>query len=323
MCKIVALPVLCASTILAAAQRSFTFAYSLTVKDVPAVAHLVDIWLPVPHDDPFQSITNPRVDTPYHYEIATGAEQNPILHIRVAEPTMQVTPVMQVTVRFSAVRKEHIQPLPVAPVASDGLPAGVERHLKPDRLVPLDDTIRRWAREVVEAAGAKTDLEMARAIYNHVVATVKYDKSGKGWGNGDIYYACDARRGNCTDFHAIFIGYARAVGIPARFAIGFPLPADRGAGKIAGYHCWAEFYAAGIGWVPVDASEAAKNPARREYFFGAHDENRVEFSKGRDVQLAPQQQGAPLNYFVYPYVEVDGGKYTTVETSYSYTDGPI
>ena len=198
----------------------------------------------------------------------------------------------------------------------------MSRYLQPDRLVPLDDTIRKWAREVVDAAGAKTDLEMARAIYNHVVSTVKYDKSGKGWGNGDIYYACDARRGNCTDFHAIFIGYARAVGIPARFAIGFPLPADRGAGKIAGYHCWAEFYAKGIGWVPVDASEAAKNPAKREYFFGAHDENRIEFTKGRDILLAPKQQGAPLNYFVYPYVEVDGAKYTDLETSYSYQDRP-
>ena len=145
---------------------------------------------------------------------------------------------------------------------------------------------------------------MARAIYNHVVATVKYDKTGKGWGRGDIYYACDARRGNCTDFHAIFIGYARAMGIPARFAIGFPLPAERGAGKIAGYHCWAEFYAKGIGWVPVDASEAAKNPAKREYFFGAHDENRVELSKGRDVVLTPKQQGEPLNYFVYPYAKL-------------------
>ncbi|MGA2740296.1 MAG: transglutaminase domain-containing protein [Bryobacteraceae bacterium] len=142
---------------------------------------------------------------------------------------------------------------------------------------------------------------LARAIYNHVVATVKYDKTGKGWGNGDIYYACDA---------------------PARFAIGFPLPADRGAGKIAGYHCWAEFYAKGIGWVPVDASEAAKNPAKREYFFGAHDENRVELSKARDVMLTPAQQGAPLNYFVYPYVELDGGNYTAVDTSYAYKDLP-
>ena len=83
-------------------------------------------------------------------------------------------------------------------------------------------------------------------------------------------------------------------------------------GKIAGYPGWAEFYAKGIGWVPVDASEAAKNPARRECCFGAH-----------DVILAPRQQGAPLNYFVYPYVEPDGGKYTAVDTSCAYKDLPL
>jgi len=303
-------------------ERSFSFEYAVTVKDIPAGEHNLNVWLPVPHDDAFQRISELRVDDlPYRYEISTGSEGNHILHVHVAEAH---EPALTITMRFDAVRKEHIQPLtPASTAAGAAGPEDLQRYLKPDRLVPLDDTIRRWAREVVDAAGAKTDLEMARAIYNHVVATVKYDKTGKGWGNGDIYYACDARRGNCTDFHAIFIGYARAVGIPARFAIGFPLPAERGAGKISGYHCWAEFYAKGIGWVPVDASEAAKNPARREYFFGAHDENRVEFSKGRDVVLTPRQQGPPLNYFIYPYVELDGGKFSGVETSYSYKDMPL
>jgi hypothetical protein len=31
----------------------------------------------------------------------------------------------------------------------------------------------------------------------------------------------------------------------------------------------------------------------------------------------------PLNYFVYPYVEVDSGKYTADETTYSYTEVPL
>jgi transglutaminase-like putative cysteine protease len=194
------------------------------------------------------------------------------------------------------------------------------RWLQADRLVPLDDKIKTWALEVVEAAHAKTDLEKARAIYQHIVATVKYDKSGQGWGRGDIYYACDARRGNCTDFHAIFIGYCRALGIPARFAIGFPLPADRGAGQISGYHCWAEFYVKELGWVPVDASEAAKDPKRRDYFFGAHDENRVEFTRGRDLTLNPKQKDAALNYFIYPYAEVDGKPFSGVDRAFNYHD---
>ena len=200
-------------------------------------------------------------------------------------------------------------------------PAGELTYwLQPDRLVPLDNQIRTWASQVVEEAHANTDMEKARAIYNHIVATVKYDKTGKGWGRGDIYYACENRRGNCTDFHAIFIGYARALGIPARFAIGFPIPAEHGAGRIAGYHCWAEFYSKGVGWVPIDASEAAKDPSRREYFFGAHDENRVEFSLGRDLRLAPPQTGDPLNYFIFPYAEADGKPLAGIDQEVTYKD---
>jgi transglutaminase-like putative cysteine protease len=228
-----------------------------------------------------------------------------MLHVGIDEPKEST---FAIAMSLDATRTEHIQSrLFGGPaLAHDDDPKELAQYLKPDRLVPLDGQIRAWARGVVQKANAHTDLEMAHAIYNHVVSTVKYDKTGKGWGRGDIYYACQERRGNCTDFHAIFIGYSRAVGIPARFAIGFPLPSDRGQGKLAGYHCWAEFYAKGIGWVPVDASEAAKNPSKREYFFGAHDENRIEFSKGRDVMLTPRQKGDSLNYFIYPYTEIDG-----------------
>jgi len=275
--------------------RNFHLEYAATLKDLPAGAKHVDLWLPVPHDDEFQQIRNLKIESPVPYRIAVAADGNRILH---------ATGAVSIRLSFDATRIEH--------VLSHRADENVSQYLQPDRLVPIDDKIREWAREVVDQAHAHTQLEMARAIYNHVVATVKYDKTGKGWGRGDIYYACEARRGNCTDFHAIVIGYARAVGIPARFAIGFPLPADRGAGKIAGYHCWAELYIAGTGWVPVDASEAAKNPAKREYFFGAHDEDRIEFSKGRDLILTPRQQGEPLNYFVYPYAEVDGAPFAAV-----------
>jgi transglutaminase-like putative cysteine protease len=275
------------------------------------------LWVPVPQNDPYQKIENLRIDAPAGYKVSS-AEGNEMLHLGLDRPQLPY----HVKLSFDATREEHIQSrLFGGPaLAHDEDAKDLARYLRPDRLVPLDDQIRAWAREVVTKADAHTDLEMARAIYNHVITTVKYDKTGKGWGRGDIYYACEERRGNCTDFHAIFIGYERAMGIPARFAIGFPLPADRGEGQIAGYHCWAEFYAKGIGWVPVDASEAGKNPAKREYFFGTHDENRIELSKGRDLLLAPKQQGEPLNYFVYPYAEVDGKPFGGTELAVSYRD---
>ncbi len=302
-------------------ERGFHLEYKAFVEDIPPGVKRLDVWIPVPHEDAYQKIRNLRIDAPYPYRIATAAEGNRMLHLGVDHPGRSS---FSIAMNLDAVRIEHIQArLFEGPrISRDDDSKDLARYLKPDRLVPLDARIRAWARGVVEEAGAHTDLDMARAIYNHVVSTVKYDKTGKGWGRGDIYYACAARRGNCTDFHAIFIGYARAVGIPARFAIGFPLPSDRGAGQIAGYHCWAEFYAKGIGWTPVDASEAAKNPSKREYFFGAHDENRLELSRGRDVMLEPRQQGDPLNYFVYPYAEADGKPFSAIASEVSYRDTP-
>lgn len=300
-------------------SRSFHFEYAASVKDIPAGTRKLDLWLPVPHNDAFQTIKNLKVESPFPYDIATAPDGNQILHLKLDTPSAGA---FTVVMSLDAIRKEHIQSrlLYGSPLTQDEDPATLAQYLKPDRLVPIDDRIRSWALEVVEKANAHTDLEKIRAIYNHVVATVKYDKTGQGWGRGDIYYACDARRGNCTDFHAIVIGYARALGIPARFAIGFPLPADRGEGQIAGYHCWAEAYVKQIGWIPIDASEAAKNPARREYFFGAHDENRIEFSRGRDIILTPPQKGDPLNYFVYPYVEVDGKPFSGASSRTTYRD---
>jgi transglutaminase-like putative cysteine protease len=83
-----------------------------------------------------------------------------------------------------------------------------------------------------------------------------YDKSGEGWGRGDAVWGCDSKRGNCTDFHSVFIGMMRSSGIPARFEIGFPLPEGKTKGDIPDYHCGSEVYIQGIGWIPVDASEA-------------------------------------------------------------------
>ena len=69
--------------------------------------------------------------------------------------------------------------------------------------------------------------------------------------------------------------------------------------------------------MPVDASEGNKNPALRDYFFGAHDQNRVLFTVGRNLVL-PGMQGEPLNYFVYPYAEVDGIAYPGVTRRFAY-----
>lgn len=64
---------------------------------------------------------------------------------------------------------------------------------------------------------------------------------------------------------------------------------------------------------------ANKDPGRREYFFGARDENRVLLTVGRDLWF-PGMKGAPLNFFVYRHVEVDGVRHAKVERRFAYRD---
>lgn len=144
-----------------------------------------------------------------------------------------------------------------------------------------------------------------KALYDHVVGRMRYDKSGNGWGRGDAIYACDAHTGNCTDFHAYFIALARSIGIPARFAIGATIPADKNEGTIEGYHCWAEFLADGR-WVPVDISEAWKNRKLADYYFGHNPANRFELTKGRDLVVDPEPASGPINFLAYPLLEMNG-----------------
>lgn len=324
-------------------SRTFQLTCRATVPAPAASTKAVELWLPVPHSDKNQDVSELKIEAPGSYTIEADPYGNTMLHLRVAatkafRPGMTFNvenlskqldkvpnnPIAPFTVTLTAriTRREHLNLRATdasAPAETEAADPNLTRWLAPDRLVPLDAKIKALAQEVVDKAHATTPLAKARAIYEHVVSTVKYDKTGQGWGQGDIYYACDARRGNCTDFHAMFIGYCRALGIPARFSIGLPLPAQRGQGEVKGYHCWAEFFTPATGWVPVDASEAAKDPARRSYFFGAHDENRVEFTRGRDLVLVPRQASEPLNYFVYPYAEADG-KQVEVARTYTFED---
>jgi transglutaminase-like putative cysteine protease len=289
-------------------SRAFEFTYQVHGPPGSDAANTLHLWIPLPQADGYQEIRNLRIESPVHYATSHDPEYGNSF-AEFAPTPQQSSAGFDVTMSFVAVRHEHKVSRASFPAtkgaAAHAIPEReLQRYLEPDKLVPLNGVISQLAAE--RTAGDVDTLTIARHIYDYVAATMRYDKSGAGWGRGDAIWACTAKRGNCTDFHSLFIGMMRSKGIPARFEIGFPLPEGKNAGDIPGYHCWAEFYLKGVGWVPVDASEAWKNPAKRDYFFGAHDDNRVFFTYGRDIRLSSDQQGAPLNYFIYPYAEMGG-----------------
>ncbi len=196
--------------------------------------------------------------------------------------------------------------------------------LKPDAKVPVGGKPAQKLLAGKDLPGNKMGL--AKALYDIVNEHMVYAKKGTGWGEGDAVWACDSGYGNCTDFHSLFISLARTEKLPARFEMGFALPAQRGKGTIPGYHCWAEFSPDGKAWVPVDIAQAnqarSTNPKLGDYLFGNLTEDRVTFTVGRDINLVPQQAGPPLNYFIYPHVEVEGRTYPAakVQNTFTYQD---
>lgn len=44
------------------------------------------------------------------------------------------------------------------------------------------------------------------------------------------------------------------------------------------------------------------------------------FSTERDLELVPKQAGGPVNFLIYPYVEVDGKPYLKQARKFAFAD---
>jgi len=278
----------------------FEFVYRVKLPEIKGDARL---WIPLAKTDAFQTVTQEEVSIPIKWEKVQDRDYGNDIY--VLHPQSFDSGKM-IELRYLVVRKEK------AAYPSKGEDPG--RFLRPEKLVPLNKTFKTLAEQAT--AGKKDDVDRAKALYDHVLGRMRYDKSGTGCGRGDAIYACDSKTGNCSDFHAYFIALSRSVGIPARFAIGATIPAEKNEGSIEGYHCWAEFFADGR-WVPVDISEAWRNPQLADYYFGHHPANRFELTKGRDLIVDPAPATGPINFLAYPLLEMDG-KPVKPETSFAF-----
>ena len=293
--------------------RSFVFHYGAEIQGLKE-ADSVRVWMPIATSTDAQQVTIRDKSLGSNPQWAVDQYGNRT--VSFLAPPNQDTFKFQITYE---IRRKEVRSLATTP--GGGAQPLDDKALRPflraNKMVPIAGEPLKLLPNLL----AKQDpLDQARRIYNQVDALVKYDKSKPGYGNGDVLWVCDSRTGNCTDFHSLFISMARSQAIPARFEIGFPIGKDP-EGTVAGYHCWASFYHQGR-WIPVDISEADKHPEMKQYYFGNLTEDRVQFSIGRDLMLTPRQEGPPLNYFVYPYVEVDGktAPREQIQVQFSYRD---
>ncbi len=284
--------------------------------DFPALtgveADHLRVWIPYPAQTDHQKVLSADIDSPWPYKIHTDGFGNRVVYLEG-----RGVPNKPLVMRFT-VERWPSDGVRLNEIRAD-TPLDPKRYLHADKLIPLGGLIKQVAEQ--QSRGHKTEAEKIRAFYDYVVKTMRYNKDGTGWGRGDAVWACTNKRGNCTDFHSLFIGMARSENIPARFFIGFPIP-DAASGEIPGYHCWAEYYDRTRGWVPIDASEANKS-GQTDAYFGRLPNDRIQLTNGRDLTLVPPQQGAPLNYFIFPYAEADGKPLAKIPARFHFERLPI
>ncbi|HEY1586152.1 MAG TPA: hypothetical protein VGH63_10735, partial [Polyangia bacterium] len=140
------------------------------------VARAATVWVPLPSDDAWQTIRDLHVD---------GAPWERVYDPRWGNFAARLHPstAATISVRYEVTRKERV----AEPARATGQPApsGYAAWLAPDARVPLDARIRKIAADVT--AGRLTPLARARAVYDYVLTTMRYDKpagAGQRWGQG-------------------------------------------------------------------------------------------------------------------------------------------
>jgi len=252
------------------------------------------------------------------------------LAIVVAEFPADVKPSVTLTSRIATKNYEVDLSRPGNP-AIEKYPAS-EYFLRATKLMPTNGIVKNTAEEIT--AGRKTDLEKARAIYEWIVENTFRNPKTRGCGTGDIRYMLESKDlgGKCADLNALYVGLARAAGLPARDVYGIRVAKSELGYKSLGpsspnitraQHCRAEVYLREYGWVPVDPADVRKvvleeppgNRAldddlvksARSRLFGAWEMNWMAYNFAHDVTL-PGSKGGPIGFLMYPQAETAEGR---------------
>lgn len=215
---------------------------------------------------------------------------------------------------------------------------------KPSKLIRTDGIVATTSKGIV--MGYKTDVDKAQAIYEWIVDNTFRDPKVKGCGIGDISTMLQTGYlgGKCADLNALYVGLARAAGLPARDVYGVRVAASqefKSLGKaddISGaQHCRAEVYLNGFGWVPVDPADVRKvvleenlpgaplpldDPKvkkARAKLFGAWEMNWLPYNYAHDIKL-PNSNGPEIGFLMYPQSETANGRKDSLDPkNFSYT----
>ncbi|OBJ87422.1 hypothetical protein A9W97_17550 [Mycobacterium gordonae] len=285
-------------------QASYEIIDTVTATPPERATHRLNVWCPVVQDTTHQRVLDMEVRCGTGGDVAWQLTReaefgNLMLHIATTAShpiSVRIRHLVERPTMAAAVDPARARPLTT--------PELFTRTLQPEKHVDVDATTRDLATTIT---GEETNpLEQARRFYDYVTGAMTYNAAEQSF-LGSTAHALTCSVGNCNDIHALFVSLCRSAGIPARFVLGQALEAPAEAGEscdVCGYHCWAEFFIAGLGWLPADASCATKYGTHG--LFGTLETNHIAWSTGRDLLLAPPQHAGRSLFLAAPYAEADG-----------------
>jgi transglutaminase-like putative cysteine protease len=211
-------------------------------------------------------------------------------------------------------------------------PAERQLYTAATDLIPTSGIVKEFSDRIT--AGASSDLDKARRIYDWIVDNTHRDPKTRGCGVGDVASMLKSGNlgGKCADLNALFVGLARAAGLPARDIYGLRVAPSQfgyrslGAGSAnvtKAQHCRAEVFLASFGWVPVDPADVRKvmlegppgnlaiNDPKvvdaRGALLGSWEMNWLAYNTAHDLEL-PGAKGPKLEFLMYPQAETAAGR---------------
>jgi transglutaminase-like putative cysteine protease len=257
------------------------------------------------------------------------------LGIIAAEFPARVRPIITVTNRIAT--RDWAVPLLGPHNANRTSRAELEYCLRPTKLLPTDGIVKETAIAITRTA--RTDIDRARAIYEWIAENTYRNPATRGCGTGNIRYMLESRNlgGKCADLNALYVGLARAAGLPSRDVYGIRVAkSDMGYKSLGSssekitkaQHCRAEVYLSEAGWVPVDPADVRKvmleePPGHRSprdemvkkaraRLFGSWEMNWMAYNFANDVVL-PGSSGSPLPFLMYPQAETADGRLDSLD----------
>lgn len=326
---------LASSPLIARAQAAgWRMFETVTTVQVAKPGGQVRVWVPLPLSQDMDYFRTLSVSASGNFE-RSYAVTDPVYRAAIAAADFkggEAQPQFVVTSYF-AVRERNIALTPGA-----GVPATREElalYLQPSELKPTDGIVKQTADRITGGAGS--DVQKARAIYDWVVENTYREAKTRGCGTGDVKAMLEhgALYGKCADLNALFVALCRASGVPARDVYGVRVVESPRGYKSMGrlgdvtkaQHCRAEFYAQGIGWVPVDPADVRKVVLEerpnltladdvvkqmRTFLFGNWEGNWLPYNYAQDVKL-PGSQGAPVGFLMYPQAETADGRVDSLD----------